>query len=216
MTRASRPLHRAAQLVWLGGALLMSLWGPPALPALAHSELARSEPTANSVLPDSPPAVELWFTEAPEPRFSEVALYTTARVRIQTPSLQVAPEDRSALVVKLDPLPAGTYTVAWKVLSAVDGHTTAGAFAFAVGIGQTVTGPLSGVVSELGQTSQATPPDVVVRWLTYLGSSALLGALVFPVLVLSPAMGAVSRQLPGARLREGARDRKSTRLNSSH
>ena len=181
----------------LAAALALALgW---AIPALAHAELARAEPAPNSVLVNSPPAVQLWFTEAPEPRFSEIAIYTTARVKLNTPPPEVAPEDRNALVVRLDQqLPDGTYTVAWKALSSVDGHTTAGAYAFAVGVGQTVTGPVSGLAGSVGETSQATPRDVAVRWLTYLASSTLLGALAFPLLVLTPAVAVLRRKLPGA------------------
>ena len=173
-----------------------SLAGPARL-AEAHANLVRSEPAANSVLADSPPAVQLWFSETPEPRFSEIAVYTSASVPVKTGALQVAPEDHNALFIKLDPLPPGTYTVAWKALSAVDGHTTAGAFAFAVGVGQSVSGPVTGVLSQVGESTRATPGSVAVRWLTYLATSILIGALAFVPLVSDPALRALRRSLPG-------------------
>jgi copper transport protein len=182
-----RPRRRAAFAVLV--AVLAVVGGWDARPALAHAELARSEPAANSVVPDAPPALQLWFTERPEPRFSEVAVYDGARNRLPGPPLQVAPGDRDSLYLALGPLPPGTYTVVWKVLSADDGHTSAGAFAFAVGVGQTVTGPVVGVTSAAVLASQATPWTTFVRWLTYVSTAGLLGALAFVPLVLEPALG---------------------------
>ena len=166
-----------------------------AAPAEAHANLVRSEPPANAVVPEAPAVVQLWFSEEPEPRFSEIAIFTTARQRVPAGALQVAPEDRKSLLVKLDTLPPGTYTVAWKALSAVDGHTTAGAFAFAVGVGQSVAGPVSGVVAQVGQTSRPTPLDAALRWLGYLAMAGLLGAVAFVPFVLKPALSGLREEL---------------------
>ncbi|MBI3971249.1 MAG: copper resistance protein CopC, partial [Chloroflexi bacterium] len=172
-------------LVLVIAAVLMAA-AAPATPAQAHANLVRAEPPANSVLPEAPPTVQLWFSEEPEPRFSEVAVYTSTQERVPVAAIEVAPEDRRSLVVKLGALPPGSYTVAWKALSSVDGHTTAGAFAFAVGVGQTVAAP-AGVAAAQGRTSQAGPVDVTLRWVTYLAMSALMGALAFRPLVLDRA-----------------------------
>lgn len=183
----------------------------PALPAEAHANLVRSEPAANSVLPDAPPAVQLWFSEPPEPRFSEIVIYTSAGVPVPVGPLEVAPEDRQSLFVRINgALQPGTYTVAWKTLSAIDGHTTAGAFAFGVGVGQTVTGPARGVLAQVGQTSSATPGGTLLRWLGYLAMATLVGGLGFVSLILDPALVRLRRRTLGAALRElGPAGRKS-------
>src|SRR5581483_3586847 len=185
-------------LGWIVAAMLV-----PALPAEAHANLVRSEPAANSVLPDAPPAVQLWFSEPPEPRFSEIVIYTSAGVPVPVGPLEVAPEDRQSLFVRINgTLPPGTYTVAWKTLSAIDGHTVAGAFAFGVGVGQTVTGPVRGVLAQVGQTSSATPGGTLLRWLGYLAMATLLGGLGFVPLILDPALARLRRRTLGAALRE--------------
>src|SRR5438874_76026 len=40
----------------------------------AHANLIRSEPAANAILDKAPGQVRLWFSETPEPSFSQVQL----------------------------------------------------------------------------------------------------------------------------------------------
>src|SRR3954452_12128149 len=97
-------LHSVSRLVRLALLVFLALIAVgPALPAEAHANLVRSEPAANSVLPDSPPAVQLWFSEQPEPRFSEITIFTSTREQVKTSAVQVAPEDRLSLLVTLNP-----------------------------------------------------------------------------------------------------------------
>ncbi len=194
--------RRLTAFLWALGWIVAAVLAP-VLPAEAHANLVRSEPAANSVLPDAPPAVQLWFSEAPEPRFSEIVIYTSAGVPVPVGPLEVAPEDRQSLFVRINgALQPGTYTVAWKTLSAIDGHTTAGAFAFGVGVGQTVTGPVRGVLTQVGQTSSATPGGTLLRWLGYLAMATLVGGLGFVPLILDPALARLRRRTLGAALRE--------------
>lgn len=194
--------RRLVAFLWALGWIVAALLAP-VLPAEAHANLVRSEPAANSVLPDAPPAVQLWFSEAPEPRFSEIVIYTSAGVPVPVGPLEVAPEDRQSLFVRINgALQPGTYTVAWKTLSAIDGHTTAGAFAFGVGVGQTVTGPVRGVLAQIGQTSSATPGGTLLRWLGYLAMATLVGGLGFVPLILDPALARLRRRTLGAALHE--------------
>jgi copper transport protein len=160
----------------------------------AHAYLVRSDPGANQIFPDAPPVVQLWFTEEPELRFSQIEVYNTARVRVQMPALQSVPEDRRVLLARLDPLAPGVYTVVWRALSSVDGHTTVGAFAFGVGLGQEVTGPVSGVLTQGIQSSRASPVEAAVRWLAYLSFAGVLGGLTFIPFVLEPALASLGRR----------------------
>src|SRR5437879_12762333 len=52
-------------------------------PASAHANLVRSDPPANAVLDVSPTQIRLWFSEAPEPGFSQVQLLDRAGQQIQ-------------------------------------------------------------------------------------------------------------------------------------
>src|SRR3990172_4607357 len=57
--------------------LILSNWllAPATGSALAHATLVRSAAAANAILGSAPGEVRLWFSEAPEPRFSAVQLF---------------------------------------------------------------------------------------------------------------------------------------------
>src|ERR671937_658740 len=89
------------------------------------------------------------------------------------------------LVVPLEAPPPGVYTVAWRALSAVDGHVTAGAFAFALGADQVPPEGLRPAALGAG-----------ARWLTYL-SLALLVAPLFRFSAPLPLGAASSGEAEG-------------------
>jgi copper resistance protein C len=103
-----------------------------ALPACAHAFLDHASPPVGSAVPTPPAAVTLWFTHDLEPAFSHVSVTDQAGRRVDLGNARV-PADRPAeLQVGLKPLPPGTYTVSWHVVS-VDTHPTQGTFTFSVG-----------------------------------------------------------------------------------
>src|SRR6478672_2110150 len=102
----------------------------------AHAYLERSNPAGNTVVETAPKRIQLWFTERPELRFSDVTIYAADGTQVSHGPLSLAPDNDRSLAFDLDSTPNGTYTVAWKTLSADDGHTAAGAFAYAVGLDQ--------------------------------------------------------------------------------
>lgn len=181
--------------LWLciGAALLA--WLAP-LPVAAHANLERAEPGIGATVATAPTTVRLNFSEAVEPRFSEVTVFDTAQGRWNAASAHIAPDNPASLVVDVRPLPEGVYTVVWRVLSAVDGHGTSGSFAFVVG-----TGTLTAAQSAQGVAfASPQPPDVLARWLAYTAASTLVGALALWLLIWQPALvaaGAATR-LAGA------------------
>ena len=75
----------------------------------------------------------LRFTERPDLGLSTVrVLDSSGRVVAGGPARPV-PGRSSELRVSLAELPAGGYTVTWRIVSAVDGHRTDGVFGFGVG-----------------------------------------------------------------------------------
>lgn len=98
-----------------------------AAPALAHNELLSSTPTEGDQLTVLPPAVELSFAEAADPRFVKIAATGPdgASVAAGTPTV-------TGKVVS-QPLAAGTasgtYTVSYRVVSK-DGHPVSGKVTF--------------------------------------------------------------------------------------
>ena len=88
-----------------------------------------------------------------------------------------------AMSVGLGDVPDGTYTVAWKNVSTVDGHRVRGSFVFAVGQPLSAT-PIQGEEQPLLQS----PFSPLLRWLVLLGALTMAGGLVFELLVTRPIL----------------------------
>ena len=174
-------IRTAAVVLVIAGVLLVLLWLPPA--ALAHANLAKAAPSPNSVLDEAPERVVIWFTEPIEPNLSEIRVLDSLGARVDDGASFVDPNDATAMSVGLGPIPDGTYTVAWKNVSTVDGHRVRGAFVFSVG--QPISGePLADSTEALLQS----PAEPVIRWVTLVSVLAMVGGLVFEILVSRPAL----------------------------
>ena len=79
-------------------------------------------------------------------------------------------------------LPAGGYTVAWRIVSAVDGHRTEGVFGFGVGAAA-LQPPASQAVAEVRTGPALAPMAVAGRWAWYWGLTLLVGAAATGLLV---------------------------------
>ncbi len=163
--------------------------------ALAHANLVRSEPPANSAQQTPPTVVRLWFSEDIEPSFSSVSVVDKNSVAVDKGDSHRMSDDAKGMQVSLkDNLPQGLYTVVWKTTSAVDGHVVGGSFAFTVG-----DVPLSDsspraimTLVDTALSNSAAPPlyQVIVRWLNVLLLALLVGSFIFPLLILFPALRA--------------------------
>lgn len=191
-------------------ALFLLLLAAPA-PASAHANLVRAEPVAGTAVPIAPTEIRLFFTEETEVRYSEVAVYDTERRQYDRGDLRQIPGDKATLMIGVRDLPEGTYTVVWKANSAVDGHTTTGSFAFAVGN----LPPPPPADPTVGATEFAppTPAEVAVRWLMLLAATAFTGALGLRWLVWTPALrrAGLAETAPGGAF-EARVGRRLTRL----
>jgi copper resistance protein C len=98
----------------------------------AHAFLDHASPAVGSAVPTAPAAVTLWFTQDLEPAFSSITVTNQAGQRVDLGNAQIPPGTPAELQVGLRPLPPGTYTVNWHVVS-VDTHPTQGTFTFDVG-----------------------------------------------------------------------------------
>jgi copper resistance protein C len=97
----------------------------------AHPTLKSSVPPAESTAA-APKEIRLSFSEGVIVKFSSVELKDQAGKKIATGKLATNPRDQKQLIVPLqDPLPAGTYTVTWNVVS-VDTHRVNGKYSFKV------------------------------------------------------------------------------------
>jgi copper transport protein len=172
--RAARPLLVLA-LVALG--VVLSAPG-----ASAHANLRASDPAEGSVLQQGPDSILLSFTEPPELSFSKVQLLDATGSPVETGAPGAEPGDENSLRVPVvGPLARGTYTVSWRVVSKTDGHTTAGAFAFGVGVEPGAVPP-----APKPKAAGPSPLEVASRWLMILGLSAALGGAVCAAFVFGP------------------------------
>lgn len=97
----------------------------------AHAYLVKSSPARRAVLSSSPARVVLWFNERLEAQFSQLSVRNHEGGQVDGGDIQVGPDDPKKLSVGIPTLPAGTYTVKFRVLS-VDGHIVEAEFPFTV------------------------------------------------------------------------------------
>ena len=161
--------------------------------ASAHALLQSADPAPNSVLRTAPAAVTLMFTEAPDPKLSSIRLIDGAGAARSSGPISAVPGNADELSIEVGPLPDGVYTVAWRTVSAEDGHIAAGSYAFAIGTtappsGTTSTAPTTETASGGSGSSGVSPAVVIARWILYLGLLGLLGAAFLGAVLLPGEM----------------------------
>jgi methionine-rich copper-binding protein CopC len=100
-------------------------------PALAHARLLETYPADGATVAKPPEQVQLRFNEAVEAAFDPIEVYDGGGNRVDKGDAKTASENPKVLIVDLEDLSEGSYTVDWHVTSA-DGHTVGNAFGFAV------------------------------------------------------------------------------------
>ena len=120
--------RRCAVVPELAFALALTL----AAPVLAHPKLVSASPAADA--PSPPTArLDLSFSEAMVPAMTSVTL-AHMMGQMAHPiagTLRFASDNRSLALVLARPLPAGTYSVAWKSVGA-DTHKVSGNYQFTI------------------------------------------------------------------------------------
>ncbi|MEV6580393.1 copper resistance protein CopC [Streptomyces sp. NPDC051582] len=156
-------------------------------PAFAHAGLSGTDPADGSVLKTGPQYVTLTFTESVGFSDDSLRVLSPKNERVNPrPAQHVDGKDDTARVELSGNLPQGSYTVAWRVVSA-DGHPISGAFVFSVG-----------QPSETAAVVATGSPDEtavgrlygVLRYVAYSGLALLVGAAAFAS-VCWPAAGSV-------------------------
>lgn len=168
------------------------VWAPA--PAYAHAVLMASAPADGARLEEPPKEALLTFNEAPDPVLSAVRVLDVSGRQVEASTAEAVAGQPAQLRVALGPLGQGAYTVAWRVTSAVDGHTTVGSVAFGVGVPAVAAG--TDGASADAPSSAPTAASVAGRWLFYVGVVLMLGAAVVGgVVVAEPT--SISRWLLG-------------------
>jgi copper transport protein len=137
--------------------------------ASAHAVLLEAEPADGAQVDTAPSKVTLRFSEEPEPRLIAVRVLDQGGAELETG--EAVPIPGNGLEVTVPQLDQGVYTVTWRVVSRVDGHPTAGVFAFGVGV--PATAPV--VEAEAAETPPPSPVEIVGRWLLFVGLGLMVG-----------------------------------------
>ena len=170
--------------------LLLAILALAPARASAHANLAESDPAANSILDTPPERVVIRFTEPLEAALSEIRVLDSRGERVDMGDSALDPNDSSVMSVSLGTLDDGAYTVAWRNVSTVDGHSVRGAFLFSVGE------PLSASASAQteDQPLLQSPLEPFIRWLVLLSGLALVGVLAFRLLVSTPVLAGIESE----------------------
>ncbi|MER7690667.1 copper resistance protein CopC [Streptomyces sp. NPDC097610] len=171
-----RERRRIAQgLALLGTVLVLVLFGGVG-GASAHAALTGTDPQDGSVLKTAPTEVTLSFSESVGLLDDSFRVLDPDNRRVHTGDPGHA-GDRSdtARVTLPKGLGTGTFTVAWRVVSA-DSHPVSGAFTFSIGKPSATAPPV--LVDPSGNTAAGTLYDAA-RYLAYGGLALLIGAATF-------------------------------------
>ncbi|GGX45911.1 copper resistance CopC/CopD family protein [Streptomyces chartreusis] len=176
----------------LGTLLVLFLLGGTG-PASAHAALRATDPEDGSVLKSAPRDITLTFTESVgllEDSF-RVLDPDGRRLRTGEPEHARGGGAETATVTLPAKLAEGTYTVAWRVVSA-DSHPVSGAFTFSVGKPSLTTATL-----DTGPTEDPATKSLynIARYLAYLAVALLIGTATFMAVCRPPDAPVLHRLL---------------------
>ena len=148
-------------------------------PASAHALLARADPPINAALRESPAAVTLFMTEPLERDYSSVQVLDSAGQRRDIGATEFSDADATRMRVNVLRLSPGIYTVVWRTLSQIDGHTWTGSYVFSVLNADGSAPEGAGVVVDLGRSGPPTAADAAVKAVGFAALTLFVGAVAF-------------------------------------
>jgi len=159
-------------------------------PATGHASLVRAEPPANVILETPPTSLRLRYDEEVAPGLSLVSILDRTNLVVMQGGV-VDARDPKVMQLPVQSLRPGIYTVSWKVLSAVDGHITRGAFAFTFLPPGTDPATLlesgkGGAVRQGWSRTLLTQGQVLAGWIHLVALFIAVGGLHFTLVVLAP------------------------------
>ncbi|MFI7434903.1 copper resistance protein CopC [Micromonospora haikouensis] len=149
MRRPARHLRLAGAAATLAA---LAVLVAPAAPAAAHNSLASATPAADARLATPPSEITVRFLQKLNPDLTTVVLSDATR-RVVPTGVPVVAGTRATVTVA-EPLPDGTYTVAYRVVS-TDGHPVQGSYRF------TVADPAATAAAPASPPPTAAPPTAV-------------------------------------------------------
>lgn len=95
----------------------------------AHMKFDKADPAAKAALTAPPGSIQVWFTEAPDPKISKLDLKGPSGP-VKLTGLHVM-DKMSLMALVGDAMPDGAYTVSWQS-AGDDGHVQKGEYTFSV------------------------------------------------------------------------------------
>ncbi|MFH8494215.1 copper resistance CopC/CopD family protein [Streptomyces coeruleorubidus] len=161
----------------LGTVLVLLLFS--AAPASAHAALRGTDPDDGSVVQRAPRHLTLTFTESVGLLDDSFRVFGPDQRRVHTGEARHADGRSDTARVGLPgKLAQGTYTVAWRVVSA-DSHPVSGAFTFSVGKRSATSAQIDTGPDEDPLTGGLYD---AARYLAYLAAALLVGTVAFALL----------------------------------
>ena len=166
----------------LGSLLVLLLLGTAGT-ASAHAALESTDPADGSVLKSAPRTVTLTFSESVALLDDSFRVYDPDNRRVKTSSAHHAKDAGDTASVTLPAkLGTGTFTVAWRVVSA-DSHPVSGAFTFSIGKPSATTTAISTPPTEDPLTGSLYD---IARYFAYIAAALLIGTATFVTLCRPP------------------------------
>ncbi len=177
-------------------ALLAALaaWQLAPSDAAAHALLARADPPINASLRESPTTITLFMTEQLQRSHSSVQVLDRSGQRRDIGETEFSDAVATQMSVRVLRLEAGVYTVVWRTLSEVDGHTWSGSYVFSI-LNPDGSAPAGGGVEiDLDRPGPPVAVDVAAKALG-LGALVLFAGAAGVALLLRPLPAPISQTL---------------------
>jgi methionine-rich copper-binding protein CopC len=101
------------------------------LPAFSHAIMVKSQPEENATLTVSPKQIDVWFNDKVGSEYKALAVIDSTGARVDNKDVQQELLDASHVYCTIPTLPAGTYTIRYRVVS-IDTHIVTGKFQFTI------------------------------------------------------------------------------------
>ncbi len=143
--------------------------------ALAHADLVEASPAPNGSVLEAPDRLRLTFSEPIDPGSAEIDILDTQGRPIPNAGPIEISTDRLRVELDLPELEPGVFTVAYRVVSRVDGHATEGSYAFLI--------DPTGAAPPPADSAQESSPSVdgltiAARWLALAALLVAFGSLL--------------------------------------
>ena len=146
-------------------------------PAGAHAVLIETQPANGTVLQTWPDRVLLRFNEPVDASLGALRVYDSDANRVD--SGRTSRPDAQTVAIELDdrPLARGTYTVAWRIVSA-DSHPLHGAFVFSVKSKSDTSGVIAQLLEDDEVPREVSVGFTVTRFLSFALLLACVGGAI--------------------------------------